>query len=97
MKILFINLPYYGHVIPTIGLVKELIKHGCDVTYMLPFDWEEKVTESGAVFYGYENHKQLAEQMKKEFPEEQFKFLGPSVYERKGMYLFIHQCHSLMC
>ena len=24
MKILFINLPYYGHVIPTIGLVQEL-------------------------------------------------------------------------
>ena len=25
MKILFINLPYYGHVVPTIGLVQELI------------------------------------------------------------------------
>lgn len=23
MKILFINLPYYGHVVPTIGLVQE--------------------------------------------------------------------------
>lgn len=64
MKILFINLPYYGHVIPTIGLVKELIQQGAEVTYMLPFDWEEKVAESGAKFYGYKNHKKLAEQMK---------------------------------
>ena len=31
MKILFINLPYYGHVVPTIGLVQELTKLGCEV------------------------------------------------------------------
>lgn len=43
MKILFINLPYYGHVVPTIGLVQELIKLGCEVTYLMPFDWEEKI------------------------------------------------------
>ena len=53
MKILFINLPYHGHVVPTIGLVQELIKQGCEVTYLMPFDWEEKVAESGAKFYGY--------------------------------------------
>lgn len=37
MKILFINLPYYGHVVPTIGLVQELVAKGCEVTYLLPF------------------------------------------------------------
>lgn len=95
MKILFINLPYSGHVIPTIGLVKELIKQGCDVTYMLPFDWEEMVAESGATFYGYKNHKQLAEQMKYAFAAaeeiieqydfviyEQFFFLGKHLAEK---------------
>ena len=95
MKILFINLPYYGHVIPTIGLVKELIRQGCEVTYMLPFDWEEKMAESGAVFYGYKNHKQLAEQMKNAFAAaeeiieqydfviyEQFFFLGKHLAEK---------------
>lgn len=28
MKILFINLPYLGHVVPTVGLVQELIRQG---------------------------------------------------------------------
>lgn len=95
MKILFINLPYHGHVIPTIGLVKELIEQGAEVTYMLPFDWEEKVAESGAKFYGYKNHKQLAEQMKNAFAAaeeivekydvviyEQFFFLGKHLGEK---------------
>ena len=59
MKILFINLPYYGHVVPTIGLVSELIKNGCEVTYALPYDWEKKIEGSGAKFWGYENHKEL--------------------------------------
>ena len=59
MKILFINLPYYGHVVPTIGLVSELIKNDCEVTYALPYDWEKKIEGSGAKFWGYENHKEL--------------------------------------
>ena len=94
MKILFINLPYYGHVIPTIGLVKELRRLGAEVTYMLPFDWEERVAESGAIFYGYENNKQLSEQMKNAYKAaaeiieqfdliiyEQFFFLGKHLAE----------------
>ena len=95
MKILFINLPYHGHVVPTIGLVQELIKRGCEVTYLLPFDWEEKVVESGAAFYGYKNHKQLSEQMKYAYAAaeeiiedydlvlyEQFFFLGKHLAEK---------------
>ncbi len=50
MKILFINLPYQGHVIPTIGLVKELIKQGCFVTYLLPFEWKEMLEDAVAYF-----------------------------------------------
>lgn len=95
MKILFINLPYYGHVVPTIGLVQELIKTGCEVTYLMPFDWEEKVAESGAEFYGYENHRQLSEQIKNAYATaeriieqfdliiyEQFFFLGKHLAEK---------------
>jgi len=95
MKILFINLPYHGHVVPTIGLVQELVKLGCKVTYLLPFGWEETIAESGAKFHGYENHKQLAEQMKNAYAEaekiveqydfviyEQFFFLGKHLAEK---------------
>ena len=95
MRILFINLPYYGHVVPTIGLVQELIKQGADVTYLMPFDWEEKVAESGAKFCGYENHRQLSEQIKNAYATaekiveqfdlivyEQFFFLGKHLAEK---------------
>ena len=53
MKILFINLPYHGHVVPTIGLVQELLKQGCEVTYLMPFGWEDKVAESGAALNSF--------------------------------------------
>ncbi len=95
MKILFINLPYHGHVVPTIGLVQELIKRGCEVTYLMPFGWEEKVAESGASFYGYDNHKKLSEQIKNAYRVadniissfdcviyEQFFFLGKHLAEK---------------
>ena len=97
MKILFINLPYHGHVVPTIGLVQELLKQGCEVTYLMPFDWEDKVAKSGAVFAGYENHRQLSEQIKNAFDAaekiiddfdmviyEQFFFLGKHLAEKHG-------------
>lgn len=95
MKILFINLPYYGHFVPTIGLVQELLKRGCEVTYLMPFDWEERVAESGAQFTGYDNHKKLSEQINnayrvaeiiiKEYDlviYEQFFFLGKHLAEK---------------
>lgn len=95
MKVLFINLPYFGHVIPTIGLVQELVKMGCEVTYMLPYDWQNRIDKSGAKFHGYKNHKQLAEQMKYAYKEaesiiedydlviyEQFFFIGKHLSEK---------------
>ena len=97
MKILFINLPYYGHVVPTIGLVQELIKHGCEVTYLMPYDWQDKIAESGATFHGYNNHRQLSEQIKNAYSVaesiiekfdfviyEQFFFLGKHLAEKYG-------------
>jgi len=97
VKILFINLPYCGHFIPTIGLVQELIKQGYEVTYLMPFDWKERVCESGAVFAGYENHRKLSEQIKNAYAAadkiaenyeiiiyEQFFFLGKHLAEKHG-------------
>lgn len=95
MKILFINLPYYGHVVPTIGLIQELIKYGCEVTYLLPFDWENVIADSGAKFYGYKNNRKLSEQIKNAYDAadtiikqfdfiiyEQFFFLGKHLAEK---------------
>lgn len=95
MKILFINLPYYGHFVPTIGLVQELIKRGCEVTYIMPYDWAEKVLESGAEFCGYESHRKLSKQMKNAYAVaesivkkfdfiiyEQFFFLGKHLADK---------------
>ena len=95
MKILFINLPYYGHVVSTIGLVQELIKQGCEVTYLMPFEWEDMVTAGGAEFHGYKNHRQLSEQIKNAYAAaenivkdfdfviyEQFFFLGKHLAEK---------------
>ena len=62
MRILFINLPYHGHIIPTIGLVQELIRRHCEVAYLLPFGWEASPASTVAIFHGYPNHRQLSVQ-----------------------------------
>lgn len=95
MKILFINLPYHGHFVPTIGLVQELIKRGCEVTYLMPHDWQERVSESGAQFFGYDNHPRLSQQIRNAYEAgervikqhdlvvyEQFFFLGKDLAEK---------------
>lgn len=97
MKILFINLPYHGHVIPTNGLVQELIKAGHQVTYLMPYDWEERITDSGAEFLGYENSPKLDKQIRNAFFKaekviadfdlliyEQFFFVGKHLAEKHG-------------
>ena len=95
MKILFVNLPYLGHVIPTVGLVQELVKAGHQVTYLLPFDWEDRLADSGAEFLGYENSPKLDRQIRSAFFKaesviagydlliyEQFFFVGKHLAEK---------------
>ena len=97
MRILFINLPYHGHVIPTIGLVQALIKAGHQVSYLMPHDWADKVADSGAEFLGYENNPQLDKQIRNAFFKaeeviashdlviyEQFFFVGKHLAEKHG-------------
>ena len=97
MKILFINLPYHGHVIPTIGLVQELIKAGHQVTYLMPYDWGSSLQDSGADFLGYEHSPKLDKQIRNAFFKaeeviadfdlliyEQFFFVGKHLAEKHG-------------
>lgn len=95
MQIMFINLPYHGHVIPTIGLVQELIKAGHQVTYLMPYDWASSLKDSGAAFLGYENSPKLDKQIRNAFFKaeeviasydmvlyEQFFFVGKHLAEK---------------
>ena len=97
MRILLINLPYHGHVIPTIGLVQELIKARHQVTYLMPDNWEGRIADSGADFLGYEKNPQLDKQIRNAFFKaeeviashdlvlyEQFFFVGKHLAEKHG-------------
>lgn len=97
MKILFINLPYHGHVIPTIGLVQALVRAGHRVTYLMPHDWSQRIADSGADFLGYENSPKLDRQIRNAFFRaeeviegfdlviyEQFFFVGKHLAEKHG-------------
>ena len=64
MKILFINLPFSGHIIPTLGLVQELVKRNNKITYLLTSDWKEKILHMGAEFSEYQDNRKLSIQMR---------------------------------
>jgi MGT family glycosyltransferase len=52
-NILFINANLYGHINPTLPLVKELVDRGNQVDYFCSKNFQEKVTGAGAVFRNY--------------------------------------------
>ncbi len=60
----------------------------CENTFLMPFDLEERVAESGAEFVGYENHRKLSEQMKNAYAVAEkmveFFFLGKHLAEKYG-------------
>lgn len=95
MNILFINLPYSGHIIPTIGLAQELHKRNNHVTYLLTEDWRDKILATGVNFISYKNDRKLSKQIEnacvaaeKLIPKfdlivyEQFFFLGKHLAEK---------------
>lgn len=66
MKILMINVPYSGHVNPTIPLARELVKRGHQVSYVNAEEFRKKIEMTGAVFVPYVNFpSQISEQEKK--------------------------------
>ncbi len=52
-NILFVNANLYGHINPTLPLVRELVKRGNTVDYFCSKQFEEKVIAEGAVFLNY--------------------------------------------
>src|SRR5579872_1234947 len=53
-KYVFLDMPAYGHVNPTLAVVQELVKRGQEVIYYLPEKFKEAVQATGAVFRSYE-------------------------------------------
>ncbi|MDR3594686.1 macrolide family glycosyltransferase [Clostridium sp.] len=54
-KVLFIAIAGHGHVNPTIGIVRELIDRGENVTYIAGEEFREKIEATGAKFKGHKN------------------------------------------
>ncbi len=54
-KYIFLGIPAYGHVNPTLPVVQELVKRGQDVIYYLPEQFKSAVQATGAVFRSYES------------------------------------------
>lgn len=66
MKILMVNVPYSGHVNPTLPLTKELIKRGHQVVYVNAEEFRDKIERTGADFVAYPNFPvDIGEQKKK--------------------------------
>lgn len=53
MNILMVNVPFSGHVNPTLPLAKELVSRGHNVSYILSAEWKEKIEATGAKFVPY--------------------------------------------
>ncbi len=53
MNVLFINANLYGHINPTLGLVKKLTERGNQVSYFCSEPFSEQVTQMGAKWIGF--------------------------------------------
>lgn len=65
-RILMVNLPFSGHTNPTLGLAKEFVSLGHEVTYVQSPDWEKKVKNTGAIFVPYDDFPSTLPQSEKE-------------------------------
>ncbi|MCR3760693.1 glycosyl transferase [Clostridium felsineum] len=52
-KILFLGIPAYGHVNPSLGIISELVKNGQEVTYFCTEEFKERIEKTGATFKDY--------------------------------------------
>lgn len=54
-KILVVNLPFWGHINPTLGIVNELVRRGHTVDYINSNRCKREIEASGANFIPYKN------------------------------------------
>lgn len=75
MNILIANVPFSGHIYPTLPLAKELVKRGHHVTYILTNQWKDRIEETGAVFVPYIDDADFNIPFRNGKPENFFKAL----------------------
>lgn len=59
MKVLFINANLYGHINPTLALVRKFTERGNTVDYFCSESFSGQVTENGAKWIGYDDKLNL--------------------------------------
>ncbi|MBU3189643.1 glycosyl transferase [Clostridium bowmanii] len=64
VKILIINVPFHGHVNPTIAITKELVDRGYKVTYLISEEFREEIALTGASIMLYDYNEKLAMSLK---------------------------------
>jgi MGT family glycosyltransferase len=52
-KIGFLGTPAYGHINPTLPVVRELIARGHQITYFNNEEFQHQITQTGAAFHAY--------------------------------------------
>ncbi|MBU3114417.1 macrolide family glycosyltransferase [Clostridium lacusfryxellense] len=62
VRILIINVPFHGHVNPTIAITKELVDRGYKVTYLISEEFREELVLTGAriILYDYDEKKAMS-------------------------------------
>lgn len=55
MNILMVNVPFSGHVNPTLIPAQKLVERGHRVSYILTNRWKDRIEEAGATFIPYRN------------------------------------------
>lgn len=53
-RVWFYNIPFHGHVNPTLPFIRELVQRGDEVTYFSSPMFENRIRATGANFRGYE-------------------------------------------
>lgn len=52
-KLVFFNLPAYGHINPTLKLIKALVDEGEEVVYYTSSNFQSAIENTGAIFHPY--------------------------------------------
>ena len=83
-KVLFFNSPMYGHVLPTLPLVEELVARGEQIIYYLTDEFAQDVCRAGATMRSYTStmkHNRPAGRFSRLLSEE-CQYVLPQIIER---------------